>query len=188
MLAYVHKTHRAYRWWTRQELEQSEELFVPANLLHLLLPLLAGDIPAIPLKLFPATVLACMLCRELYPVRLTRRVNDEVTFTSPVWRVPVAPEVAGKVVAVVDEIADTGETLALVRDAVRERGAARVIPACLASHSWADPAPDISALVSDELIPFPWDQQVLIGGRWQAHSEIEAALAAQHTSTQDDRV
>jgi len=51
MLDYEHETHRAYRWWTRQELEQSQELFVPANLPRLLSPLLAGDIPAAPLQL-----------------------------------------------------------------------------------------------------------------------------------------
>jgi len=138
--------------------------------------------------LFPGTAVACALRRELYPVRVTRRVDDEVTFKTPVWRVPVATDVAGKVVVVVDEIADTGETLALVCDAAREHGAARVLTACLVSHSWATPAPDISVLVSDELVLFPWDRQVLIDGRWQQHPEIEAAIAAQQLPSQDDRV
>ena len=51
MLAYEHETHCAYRWWMCQELEQSQELFVPADLPHLLSPLLAGAIPATPLLL-----------------------------------------------------------------------------------------------------------------------------------------
>jgi hypoxanthine phosphoribosyltransferase len=138
--------------------------------------------------LFPATALACAWRRELYPVRVTRRVDDEITFKTPVWRVPVATDLAGKVVVVVDEIADTGETLALVRDAAHEHGAARVITACLVSHSWANPVPDVSALVSDELVLFPWDRQVLVDGRWQLHPELEAAISAQHASIQDDRV
>ncbi len=129
--------------------------------------------------LIPATVVACNLRRELYPVRITRRINDEVRFLSPVWRVPVSPEVAGKVVAVVDEIADTGETLALVRSSVQECGASRVITACLVRHSWANPVPTISLLVTDELVIFPWDQQVFMEGQWQPHPEIVAALAAQ---------
>ena len=129
--------------------------------------------------LIPATVVACNLRRELYPVRITRRINDEVRFPSPVWRVPVSPEVAGKVVAVVDEIADTGETLALVRSSVQECGASRVITACLVRHSWANPVPTISLLVTDELVIFPWDQQVFMEGQWQPHPEIVAALAAQ---------
>ena len=131
--------------------------------------------------LFPATAVACSLRRELYPVRVTRRVNDEITFKQPVWRVPVTQDVAGKVVAVVDEIADTGETLAMVADEVRARGAARVVTACLVRHSWAtQSAPlDACALVSDALIIFPWDRQVLIAGQWQPHPEIVAALKAQ---------
>jgi hypoxanthine phosphoribosyltransferase len=131
--------------------------------------------------LFPATAVACSLRRELYPVRITRRVNDEVTFQTPVWRVPVTPQVAGKVVAVVDEIADTGETLDLVAAAVREQGAARVVTAALVSHSWANPAPELTALVSDALVVFPWDWQVLMDGRWQPHPEIMAAIAAQES-------
>jgi uncharacterized protein len=134
--------------------------------------------------LLPATVVACNLRRELYPVRITRRVNDEVQYPSPVWKVPVSPEVAGKVVAVVDEIADTGETLALVQNSVQACGASRVITACLVRHSWANPVPTISLLVTDELVIFPWDQQVLMEGRWQPHPEIVAALAAQQEDSQ----
>ena len=43
--------------------------------------------------------------------------------TQPVWKIPVPQEVAGKVVVVVDEIADTGETLAMVADSARALGA-----------------------------------------------------------------
>jgi hypothetical protein len=129
--------------------------------------------------LFPATAVACSLRRELYPVRVTRRVNDEVCYASPVWRVPVPGEVAGKIVAVVDEIADTGETLALVAARARELGASQVVTACLVSHSWANPAPDVCALISDAFVVFPWDQQVFVEGRWRPHPEVAAALAAQ---------
>jgi hypoxanthine phosphoribosyltransferase len=133
--------------------------------------------------LIPATTVACALRRELYPVRITRRVDDEVHFSTPVWRVPAPSAVAGKAVAVVDEIADTGETLALVAHSVREHGAATVVTACLACHSWANPVPDIAGLVTDELVVFPWDRRVLIDGRWQLHPELVAALAAQGKGT-----
>lgn len=129
--------------------------------------------------LFPATQAAISLRCELYPVRVSRRVDDVVRFERPVWRVPVPPEVAGKAVAVIDEIADTGETLALVADKARELGAARVITGCLARHSWADPAPDVCPLVSDALVLFPWDQKVYVDGRWQTHPELIEALRLQ---------
>jgi hypoxanthine phosphoribosyltransferase len=129
--------------------------------------------------LFPATFVAAALRCELYPVRLTRRLNDEVVYDSPVWRVPVSPLVEGKAVAVIDDVADTGETLRLVAAQARELRAERVVTGCLIAHSWAQPQPDESALTTDELVLFPWDRQVLIEGSWRPHPEIEAALRAQ---------
>lgn len=129
--------------------------------------------------LFPATLVASMLRCELYPVRLTRRLHDEVIYDSPVWRVPVSHLVQDRAVAIVDEIADTGESLAMVAQEVRALKASRAVTAVLISHSWAKPEPDVSALVSDELIVFPWDQKVLVNDEWVDHPEIAAALKAQ---------
>ena len=129
--------------------------------------------------LFPATAVACMLRRELFPVRITRRLDDEVVYDLPVWKTKVPSDVAGKVVAVVDEIADSGQTLALVAEAVEQAGASKVITACLVSHSWAEPSPDLRAVVSDALVIFPWDQQVFLDGKWQPHPEIVSAMEAQ---------
>lgn len=129
--------------------------------------------------LVPAATVACALRCDLTPVRVTRRDNDVVVRASPEWMVDVSPAVAGKVVAVVDEMADSGETLALVATRVRELGAARVVTASLVAHTWAEPAPDHVALTTDALVIFPWDQEVLIDGKWQQHPELAAALGAQ---------
>ncbi len=129
--------------------------------------------------LFPATAISCALRCELFPVRVTRRLNDEVTYDHPVWKVDVSPEVKGKIVAVVDEIADSGETIALIADRVREMGAAKVMTAGLISHSWANPPLDVAAMITDALVLFPWDGQVYADGRWQPHPELEEALSLQ---------
>jgi uncharacterized protein len=129
--------------------------------------------------LFPATAVACSLRCEFYPVRLTRRLNDEVLYGQPVWKTPVPLEVNGKSVAVVDEIADTGQTLAMVTQSAKALGAVQVVSASLVTHSWADPFPQVSVLLSDEFIIFPWDKEVLEGGKWITHPEIEAGLKAQ---------
>lgn len=134
--------------------------------------------------LFPGTAVACALRRELNPVRVTRRVNDVVQYKSPIWRVDVPATVAGQKVAVVDEIADTGETLALVAARTLERGARQVWTLSLVAHSWANPAPDFTALITDALIVFPWDKQVLTSDGWRMHPELESALRAQ--GRQDD--
>ncbi|MFZ5881596.1 MAG: phosphoribosyltransferase [Chloroflexota bacterium] len=132
--------------------------------------------------LFPATAVACALRRELTPVRVTRRVGDVVQYARPIWRVDVPSTVRDQRVAVIDEIADTGETLALVAARALERGASLALTVSLVSHTWADPRPDLTALVSDALVVFPWDRRVHQDGGWRTHPEIEAALAAQKSS------
>lgn len=133
--------------------------------------------------LFPATLISCTLRRELYPVRVTRRVNDQVSYEKPVWRVDVPETVKGQRVAVIDEIADTGETLSTVAQRARQRGAIQVVTAALVSHTWANPQPDKVALCTDALVLFPWDEQVFTEGRWQAHPEITEALKLQGKKT-----
>jgi uncharacterized protein len=132
--------------------------------------------------LFPATVVACALRRELYPVRVTRRINDVVKYASPIWRVDVPATVAGQSVAVIDEIADTGETLAIVAARALERGARQVWTLSLVAHSWANPLPEFTALTSDALLIFPWDKQVFTNDGWKMHPELEAAIRSQDTS------
>ena len=134
--------------------------------------------------LFPATLVACSLRRELFPIRLTRRLDDQVLHGQPVWKVPIPPEVNGKVLAIIDEIADTGQTLAIAAAIAFKLGAKQVITASLVSHSWADPGPQLCAQVTDEFVIFPWDQLVLDGGQWVPHPEVAAGLKAQgHTSS-----
>lgn len=133
--------------------------------------------------LFPGTAVACALRRELYPVRVTRRVNDVVQYQSPIWRVDVPATVAGQRVAVIDEIADSGETLAIVAARALERGARQVWTLSLVTHSWADPQPDFTALRTDALLVFPWDKHVFTSEGWQLHPELESAIRAQDKSS-----
>ncbi len=132
--------------------------------------------------LFPATAVACALRQELYPIRVSRRVNDSILFEHPIWRVDIPDAVARHTVAILDEISDSGETLKMAAARARERGAERVITASLVSHSWARPMPDITALVSDALVIFPWDRQVYMDGKWQINPEIAQALRFQGKS------
>jgi uncharacterized protein len=129
--------------------------------------------------LIPATTVALCLRRDMFPIRLSRRIKDEVKYDSPVWWIGVPPDVAGLRVAVVDEIVDSGETLEAARRAVIDIGAADVVTACLVQHSWASPPPTFSGLVSDELIIFPWNRRVLHDGTWRPHPELDAALRLQ---------
>jgi uncharacterized protein len=126
--------------------------------------------------LFPATMLSFILRREFYPIRLTRRFEDTVVRERPTWLVRPPDKVRGRRIIIIDEIADTGHTIALAADEVRGLGATEVRTACLFAHTWADPRPDYVAFTSDALILNPWDREVLMDGRWTTHPELAAAL------------
>ncbi|MDX9992079.1 MAG: phosphoribosyltransferase [Anaerolineales bacterium] len=130
--------------------------------------------------LIPATAIAAALRCEMFPIRLTRRMHDKVVHSMPVVLLDVAIQVANrKCAVVVDEIADTGQTLTRAVQLVSRRGVPRILTATLATHSWSAPRPDFFAVESDALIIFPWDDQVYIDGEWQTHPEIKKALQMQ---------
>ena len=54
-------------------------------------------LPPGPICLPYTQAIDAVLRGELYPVRVTRRVADIVTYQHPVWKVDVSPEVAGEV-------------------------------------------------------------------------------------------
>lgn len=126
--------------------------------------------------LFPATMLSFILRREFYPIRLTRRYEDAVVREKPVWLVRPPEKVRGRRVLIVDEIVDSGHTLALAAEEVLGLQAVEARTASLFAHSWAQPRPDFVALTSDALILNPWDREVLIHGKWTTHPELAAAL------------
>jgi ADP-ribose pyrophosphatase YjhB (NUDIX family) len=52
LLPYEQETHMAYRWWSLAELEQAGDHFIPTGLPQLIAPIMRGEIPAEPPRLF----------------------------------------------------------------------------------------------------------------------------------------
>jgi hypoxanthine phosphoribosyltransferase len=128
---------------------------------------------------YPGTLLSHLLQAEIYPVRLTRRVNDVVVRERPEWLLEPPALVAGKRVLIVDEISSTGETLDMVRERVLALRAADVRCAVLYAHTWGADAADYIGLISDELLLNPWDREVWRDGAFVFHPEYVGALAEQ---------
>jgi hypoxanthine phosphoribosyltransferase len=128
---------------------------------------------------YPGTLISHMLQAEVYPVRLSRRVNDVVKHESPQWLVEPPAAVARKRALIVDEISGTGETIRLVKEKVLSLGASTVRSAVLYAHSWGTEVPDYIGLVSDELILNPWDREIFRDGEFNFHPEYVEALAHQ---------
>ena len=128
---------------------------------------------------YPGTLLAHMLQVELYPVRLSRRVRDVVTYQSPQWLVEPPAVVRDRRVLVVDEISSSGETITMVKQKVAALGAQAAKSAVLYAHSWGVAVPDYIGLISDALLVNPWDREILKDGAFQFHPEYVQALAQQ---------
>lgn len=128
---------------------------------------------------YPGTLIAHMLQVELYPVRLSRRVKDVVTYSSPHWFVEPPTAVKGQRVLIVDEICSTGETIAVVKNKVEAMGALAVKSAVLYAHTKGMSVPDYIGLTTDELLLNPWDREILRDGTFQFHPEYVEALAEQ---------
>ena len=128
---------------------------------------------------YPGTLIAHLLRAELYPVRLSRRVNDVVQYDHPQWIVRPPDQVRGRRVLVVDEIASTGETLVIVRQEALSLGAQEVRCAVLYAHTWGVEVPDYVGLISDELLLNPWDREIFVDGVFTMHPEYVGALRRQ---------
>jgi uncharacterized protein len=129
---------------------------------------------------YPGTLLAHMLRVEIYPLLISRRIDDEIRFQQPQWKLDPPAIVNGKRVLIVDEICGQGTTLTMVRERVENLGAGELRSAVLYAHTWGVSVPDYIGLISDALILNPWDREILVGGEFQFHPEYSQALSLQN--------
>lgn len=128
---------------------------------------------------YPGALLAHMLQVEIYPVRISRRVKDQVKFKRPQWLVEPPPLVAGQRLLIVDEICDSGETITLVKEKAEALEAKTVRSAVMYAHTWGAAIPDYIGLITDGLLLNPWDREIVNADGFQFHPEYVAALAHQ---------
>jgi hypoxanthine phosphoribosyltransferase len=124
----------------------------------------------------PGAILASMLRRDYFPVRITRREADVVIRKSPALVAHIPSEVVrGRKVLVVDEIVVTGDTLRVAVDECWAQGATDVKTAALYVHG-TNTTPDWFGLETENLVIQPWDALVYAGGRWQLNQEYRQEL------------
>jgi hypothetical protein len=105
---------------------------------------------------FVGGALAAALGAEFYPVRIEKRRRDGGALPEPIQELP---DLRGKKVLVVDDVASTGATLARARALSRKAGAKEVRTAVLVARP-RGARPDFSAFATDDLMLFGWDYQL----------------------------
>lgn len=106
----------------------------------------------------PARVLSDLLGNpNLANVKVEFYVGVAETKKKPVLTQPVSVPVEGKNVLIVDEIADTGESLRLVKEHLIERGANTVKIATVYYKPWSIVKPDYFERETSCWVIFPWE-------------------------------
>ena len=106
----------------------------------------------------PGAVVASILQRDFASIAITRSESG----AAPAVIAGPPRLVTGKRVLVVDETCDSGDTMKLAANAVRELRPAAVKTAV--SFKCGDYAPDFWALATQSFIILPWDREVIIDG------------------------
>jgi hypoxanthine phosphoribosyltransferase len=107
--------------------------------------------------IFVGGALAAVLGADFFPVRIEKRSRDAAPLPADV--AVELPDLKGKKVLVVDDVASTGATLARARALARKAGAKEVRTAVLVARP-RGARPDFSAFETDELVLFGWDYQL----------------------------
>jgi hypoxanthine phosphoribosyltransferase len=105
---------------------------------------------------FVGGALSGPLGADFHPIRLQKRRRDPAPLPVPL---PQLPDLSGRRVLVVDDVASSGATLARARALARKAGARDVKTAVLVVRP-GGARPDFSALETDDLVLFGWDYQL----------------------------
>ncbi|MEM1562225.1 MAG: phosphoribosyltransferase [Candidatus Bathyarchaeia archaeon] len=108
----------------------------------------------------PARVMSDLLGNiELANVRVEFYRGVAETKSEPVITQPISLPVKGKNVLIMDDVADTGKSLRVVRDHVAEAGAKSIKIATIYYKPWSIIVPDYYVRVTERWIVFPWERK-----------------------------
>jgi hypoxanthine phosphoribosyltransferase len=107
--------------------------------------------------IIPARVLADLLETELTMIQVEFYVSIGQTALEPTLRQSLAIDISGKSLLLVDDIVDTGNTLKLANNYVKQQGAIEVKTATLYSKPYSTITPDFFERQTSRWVVFPWD-------------------------------
>ncbi|WP_297465108.1 phosphoribosyltransferase [Thermococcus sp.] len=109
--------------------------------------------------LVPAVMLSHILGDlELKVIDVKFYKDVEKKMERPVITIPLHGSLEGKRVLIVDDVSDTGKTLEVVIEDVKNAGASEVKVACLSMKPWTKVVPDFYVFRTDKWVVFPWEE------------------------------
>ena len=108
--------------------------------------------------LVPARIITDLLeTHELAVIQIEFYTDINQTLKNPALKQPLTTKVTGKKTLLVDDIADTGESLKLAKIHLQQQGAIEIKTATLYKKPQSTITPDFSEKQTDNWVVFPWD-------------------------------
>jgi len=112
----------------------------------------------------PARVLSDLLSNpNVANVRAEFYLGIAETGSEPTLTQPVSVKTRGKKILIVDEVADTGKSLRMVREHIVQEGAKEARTVTVYYKPWSIVRPDYFAKETSDWIVFPWEIKETIG-------------------------
>ncbi|MDC0713405.1 phosphoribosyltransferase [Stigmatella sp. ncwal1] len=121
---------------------------------------------------FVGGALANALGCEFFPVRISRRSRDRKEGAKPQMFGEMPRELKGLRVLIVDDVASSGDTLALASTLARKVGAREVMTAALVARPGGY-TPSFCSLTTSDVVVFPWDYEPAMAGNTAASEDID---------------
>lgn len=107
----------------------------------------------------------------------------------PILTQPLSTSVSGKKVLLVDEVADSGESLKLAREQLIDGGAEEVKTVTMYAKPWSTIEPDYYEKRTSRWIVFPWEttetiRSIAKGSKWENSKELDDLEHARLTAKQ----
>ena len=122
----------------------------------------------------PGAVVAAILGREFHSILVTRREESASVRQTPAVFGQAPQQARDRLVLIVDETCDSGDTMRLAVSALVNAGAKEVRTAV--SFRTGPYEPDYHALATESTIILPWDREVLVNGVLVPNPLYAAAL------------
>ena len=130
----------------------------------------------------PARIMSDLLDNpKLTNVSVEFYVDVAKTKKQPVLTQPVTMPVNGKRVLILDDVADTGRTLKLVKDHLLSKGAREVRIATVYYKPWSIIVPDYYEKETKKWIIFPWERKETVRNLMKKYSEEEVRRKLIHS-------
>jgi len=122
----------------------------------------------------PARVMSDLLGNpKLVNISVEFYIDVAKTKSKPILTQPLSTSVEGKKILILDDVADTGKTLSLVKGHLFSRGAEEVKIATIYYKPWSIVVPDYYERKTKRWIVFPWERKETVRNLMRKHPEEE---------------